>query len=77
MKITTEYQKTTTETKDFEVDDRIYADDSMAYKIANIILDGKMDALITDLYGDNLFWVERSVKTINDAFKKADEIVEL
>lgn len=62
---------------DFELDDRIYADDCKAWKIANIIMEGRLESNIKFLYDDDYSIVAYTVEKINDAFKMADKIMEL
>ena len=74
MQITVKRQRVIEETLD--VDDRIYEENSDACKIANVLLDGGMKRIIDrHLYSDNEGCVDSAVRSINDAFKKADEIL--
>lgn len=62
---------------EFDVDDRIYDEDSMAWKIANIILDGRLETNIKNLYVEDYGAVSYTVEKINSAFDMADKILEL
>ena len=74
MQITIKRQRVIEETLD--VDDRIYDEDGDACKIANVLLDGGMKRIIDrHLYSDEESSVDSAVRSINDAFKKADEIL--
>lgn len=70
-------QKTVTVDVDYEVDDRIYHEDEMIYKIANIIIDDRMEGLINTVYSGEDKAVSWAVIEINEAFKKADKILAL
>lgn len=61
----------------FSVDDRIYGEDEMVYKIANVILDDRLSSLIHTIYSNDYDPVSWSVEEINEAFKKADKILAL
>jgi hypothetical protein len=63
--------------RDFDVDDRIHDDESAAWKIANIVLDGRMRAKVEYLYSGDAKFVSMAASEINDAFKKADAILAL
>ena len=78
MKITADYKVTEKRTQEFDVDSRICNDELMTYRVADIILDGRLQNLRNDLYeDDNLYVVERAVHIINEAFSKADTILAL
>ena len=77
MKIKCEYHVRKIEVKEFEVDDRVYNEDDMVWKIANIILEKRLKNLCDDMYSDNVTHVSYTIEKINEAFIMADEILEL
>jgi hypothetical protein len=77
MKIECEYEVTRKEKVVFEADDRVYDEDTKVWKIANIILEKRLENLRHDMYSDNVSVVEYNIGKINEAFIMADEILEL
>lgn len=71
------YEKTVVVEEEIDIDDRIYNDHSAEYKIANIILDGRMKRIYDDLYHKDAGVVQNAAEQINEAFKKADDIIKL
>lgn len=56
------------------VDDRIYADASKVWKIANVLLDGCLHKTIGGLYSE--YPIQAAV-SINNAFLMADKILKI
>jgi hypothetical protein len=77
MIIKCEYHVRKIESKEFEVDDRIFNEDDMSWKIANIILEKRLKNLQDDMYSDNVSHVSYTIEKINEAFSMADEIIKL
>ena len=71
MKIIVKRQKIVEE--EVEVDNRVYADDTLDWKMANIISDNRLLKLIDDLYDDkNSSVVIDAANTINRTFNMVD-----
>ena len=76
MKIKT--YKTVKQEVEIEVDDRIYGEDEgNTWMIANIILNGKLETMVDSLYGQEYNDIKFMSEQINEAFRKADEIVKV
>lgn len=79
MKIKT--YKTVKQEVEIEVDDRIYGADTSdarnTWMIANIILNGKLEIMVDSLYGQEYNDIKFMSEQINEAFRKADEIVKV
>ena len=76
MKIKT--YKTVKQEVEIEVDDRIYGEEEgYTWFIANIILNGKLETMVDSLYGQEYNDIKFTSEQINEAFRKADEIVEV
>jgi len=61
-----------------EVDDRIYREGTMEWEMANLILDGALDRIVSrDLHSGDYFRAESAAERINEAFKKADKALAL
>lgn len=76
MKITVEKQVTVKE--ELEVDDRIYSDHTLEWQMANILLDGYLGRIVDrDLYHNEAYVVEDTIKRINLTFKKVDDCLKL
>lgn len=71
------YKKTVVVEEEVDVDDRVYNDESMAYRIANIILDNRLNYVYDDLYDKDPRVINNAAEQLNDAFKKADDILKL
>ena len=62
---------------EYDVDNGILEESSTRYKIADIILNGALDACIKDLYSEECSRVENAVRAINNVFAQVDKILEL
>jgi hypothetical protein len=71
------YKKTVVVEEEVHVDDRVYNDESMTYRIANIILDGRLNYVYDDLYDKDPRVINNAAEKLNEAFKKADDILKL
>lgn len=71
------YEKTVVVEAEIYIDDRIYNDNSVEFKIANIILDGRLNRIYEDLYHKDEMVIQDAAEKLNDAFKKADAILKL
>jgi len=61
-----------------EVDDRIYREGTMEWEMANLILDGALDRIVSrDLHSGDYFRAESAAERINEAFQKADKALAL
>ena len=77
MKIECEYEVIRKEKRVFEADDRVYDEDTMVWKIANVILEKRLKNLQNDMYSDNVTVAGYTIEKINESFIMADEILEL
>jgi hypothetical protein len=79
MKIKT--YKTVKQEVEIEVDDRIYGPDTSdarnTWMIANIILNGCLPKMVDSLYGQEYNDIIFVCDKINEAFQKADKILEI
>lgn len=78
MKIKT--YKTIKQEIEIEVDDRIYPNnvgERNDWMIANIILNGCLSKMIDSLYGQEYNDIKFISEQINEAFQKADKILEV
>ena len=63
--------------EDIDVDDRIYRENDIAWQMANILLDNRLQKITDDLYSENIGAVKSAAERINNAFKRADNCIEL
>lgn len=78
MKIKT--YKTIKQEIEIDVDDRIYPDnvgEGNDWMIANIILNGCLPKMVDSLYGQEYNDIKFVSEQINEAFQKADKILEV
>lgn len=71
------YAKTIVVEEEIDVDDRVYNDESMEYRIADIILDRRLNYVYDDLYDKDPRVINNAAEQLNEAFKKADAILKL
>lgn len=71
--------KKVVETKvDIDVDDRIFHEEDIAWKVANLLLDGNLDHIVyRDLHSDDYGRASYAAQRINAAFKMADGCIAL
>lgn len=61
-----------------EVDDRIYNDRTVIWQMADLILDGSLDRIVSrDLYSEEYDRASYAAERINEAFQKADKALAL
>lgn len=61
-----------------EVDDRIYNDHTVIWQMADMLLDGELDRIVSrDLHSGDYFRAENAAERINEAFQKADKALAL
>jgi len=75
MQISVKVKRVVEEEKVYEVDSRINEEYGKDYQIANIIVNGQLSKLDSNLYHDEEWVVRDAVDRINDAFKTADAIL--
>lgn len=60
-----------------EVDNRWEAKDIEAWKIADILLDNRLNRMIDNIYNGVYESAKHSASSINEAFRKADKILDV